>query len=127
MNESDSPRSSRRRFLAGAAGLVAAGAAGAVRADDANLPPNVSSSFVGARRHVGSVLALSHCVLVSVVLDVQLAASAVRRSCQLWAICVAIASFLACRFEASVIFCIAAMPVTPMAKTVIAMSSSTIV
>jgi len=44
MNESDSPsRTSRRRFLAGAAGLAAAGAAGAARADDANLPPNVAS------------------------------------------------------------------------------------
>ena len=41
-NKSDAPRPSRRRFLTGAAGLVAAGAAGAARADDANLPPNVA-------------------------------------------------------------------------------------
>jgi len=44
MNPSDTPpRPSRRRFLAGAAGLVATGAAGAAGADDANLPPNVAA------------------------------------------------------------------------------------
>ena len=35
-------RSSRRRFLAGAAGLAVAGATGAARADEKNLPPNVA-------------------------------------------------------------------------------------
>ena len=34
---------SRRRFLAGAAGLAAAGATGAAQANDKNLPPNVAS------------------------------------------------------------------------------------
>ena len=42
MTEPNSPQTSRRRFLAGAAGLAAAGAAGSVRADDANLPPHVA-------------------------------------------------------------------------------------
>ncbi|MCW5691346.1 MAG: sulfite dehydrogenase [Pseudolabrys sp.] len=41
-HKTDAPRPSRRRFLTGAAGLVAAGAAGAARADDKNLPPNVA-------------------------------------------------------------------------------------
>lgn len=44
MNPSDtSTRPSRRRFLAGAAGLAVTGAAGAARADNANLPPNVAT------------------------------------------------------------------------------------
>lgn len=38
----DKKRASRRHFLAGAAGLAAIGAAGAVRANDKNLPPNVA-------------------------------------------------------------------------------------
>ncbi|MBS0535731.1 MAG: sulfite dehydrogenase [Proteobacteria bacterium] len=40
--KTDAPRPSRRRFLTGAAGLVAAGAAGAARADEKNLPPNIA-------------------------------------------------------------------------------------
>ncbi|RDV05614.1 sulfite dehydrogenase [Undibacter mobilis] len=44
MNHSDDPpRPSRRRLLAGAAGLAAAGVVGRARANDANLPPNVAS------------------------------------------------------------------------------------
>ena len=43
MNSSDEPpRPSRRRVLAGAAGMATAGLAGAARANDANLPPNVA-------------------------------------------------------------------------------------
>jgi sulfane dehydrogenase subunit SoxC len=38
----DAPRPSRRRFLTGAASIVAAGAAGAAHADEKNLPPNVA-------------------------------------------------------------------------------------
>jgi sulfane dehydrogenase subunit SoxC len=38
----DKKRASRRRFLAGAAGLAAVGASGAARANDKNLPPNVA-------------------------------------------------------------------------------------
>jgi sulfane dehydrogenase subunit SoxC len=39
--DTNRPHASRRRFLAGAAGLAAAGASGAARADPKNLPPNV--------------------------------------------------------------------------------------
>ncbi|KQZ00774.1 sulfite dehydrogenase [Pseudolabrys sp. Root1462] len=38
----DAPRPSRRRFLTGAASIIAAGAAGAAHADEKNLPPNVA-------------------------------------------------------------------------------------
>lgn len=38
----DAPRPSRRRFLTGAASIVAAGAAGTAHADEKNLPPNVA-------------------------------------------------------------------------------------
>jgi sulfane dehydrogenase subunit SoxC len=38
----DNVRASRRRFLAGAAGLAAAGTAGIARADEKNLPPHVA-------------------------------------------------------------------------------------
>ena len=48
--ENDNKRASRRRFLAGAAGLAAAGVAGASRADDKNLPPNVADWSKTARR-----------------------------------------------------------------------------
>ncbi|MDI1347419.1 MAG: molybdopterin-dependent oxidoreductase, partial [Pseudolabrys sp.] len=41
-DENDSARTTRRRFMAGAAGLAAAGVAGAARADSKNLPPNVA-------------------------------------------------------------------------------------
>ena len=41
-DDKDKTRPSRRRFLAGAAGLAAAGAAGGAQANDKNLPPNVA-------------------------------------------------------------------------------------
>ena len=41
-DEDDSARTTRRRFMAGAAGLAAAGVAGAARADSKNLPPNIA-------------------------------------------------------------------------------------
>ena len=41
-DDKDKTRPSRRRFLAGAAGLAAAGAAGGAQASDKNLPPNVA-------------------------------------------------------------------------------------
>jgi sulfane dehydrogenase subunit SoxC len=41
-DEDDSARTTRRRFMAGAAGLAAAGVAGAARADQKNLPPNIA-------------------------------------------------------------------------------------
>src|SRR5438445_4291617 len=40
-DEKDARETSRRRFLAGAAGLAAAGASSAAQADPKNLPPNV--------------------------------------------------------------------------------------
>ena len=41
-DSNDEARTSRRRFLAGAAGLAAAGATGSALANDKNLPPNVA-------------------------------------------------------------------------------------
>jgi sulfane dehydrogenase subunit SoxC len=41
-DEDDSARTTRRRFMAGAAGLAAASVAGAARADSKNLPPNIA-------------------------------------------------------------------------------------
>ena len=53
-DSNDEARTSRRRFLAGAAGLAAAGATGSALANDKNLPPNVA----GWSKHLGDGVAV---------------------------------------------------------------------